>query len=43
MLTVNKYREVLLKEFYLDGDDLTVRRVNDGYLKRYKKDDVVTP
>lgn len=43
MLTVNKHKEVLLKEFYLDSDDLTIRRVNDGYHGRYKKDDVVTP
>lgn len=28
---------------YLDVDDLTIRRKVDGYLNRYKKDDIVVP
>lgn len=43
MLNVNKHREVLLKEFYLDEDDVTVRRVNDGYKGRWKANDKVIP
>lgn len=41
MLTVNKYREVLLNEFYLDSDDLTIRRKQDGWRGKYKKHDEV--
>lgn len=43
MQNVNKYREVLLSEFYLDADDLTIRRAKDGWRNKYAKDDVVIP
>lgn len=43
MLTVNKHLEVLLENFYLDEDDVTVRRKNDGYYGRYFKGDAVVP
>ncbi len=43
MLTALKYKDVLLKEFYLDVDDITIRRNTDGYHGRYKKHDVVKP
>jgi len=43
MLTVNQYREVLLKEFYLDVDDLTIRRNQDGWRNKYSKHDEVVP
>ena len=40
MKNVNKYREILLEEFYLD-ENQEVRRSKDGYLGRFKKDDLV--
>lgn len=43
MLTVNRYRDILLEEFYLDSDDMTIRRNKDGYYNRFKKDDIVMP
>ena len=43
MLTALKYKEILLKEFYLDTDDTTIRRKNDGYHGRFKKHDKVIP
>jgi hypothetical protein len=43
MLNVHKYREILLQEFYLDEDDVTVRRTHDGYKGRYKAGDAVKP
>lgn len=43
MLTVNKYRDVLLEEFYLDSDDITIRRNKDGWRNKYKKHDIVKP
>ena len=42
MLTVNKYREVLLKEFYLDSDGMTIRRATDGYKGKWKQHDAVS-
>lgn len=43
MLTVNKYKAVLLDEFYLDSDNITVRRNKDGWRNKYMKHDVVKP
>jgi hypothetical protein len=43
MITAYKYKDVILNEFYLDDDDITVRRAKDGYHGRYKKGDIVTP
>jgi len=41
MLNIHKYKEILLDEFYLDKDDITIRRTKNGYHNRFKKDDVV--
>jgi hypothetical protein len=41
MLTVNKYKDKLLEEFYLDTDDITVRRKKDGWRGRFSQHDVV--
>ena len=41
MLAVNKYKDVLLAEFYLDSDDVTVRRKKDGWRSVYKAHDAV--
>lgn len=41
MLTVNKHLETILEHFYLDEDDNTVRRKQDGYYGRYSKGDAV--
>lgn len=38
MLLVNKHKDILLEEFYLD-DDGTVRRSRDGYLGRFSSGD----
>ena len=38
MLTINRYREIFLSEFYLDSQGV-VKRSNDGYLGRFKKGD----
>lgn len=38
MKNVNKYKDILLQEFYLDGED--IRRSKDGYHKRFKKGDL---
>ena len=43
MLTVNKYRDVLLEEFYLDSNDITIRRNKDGWRGKFMKHDVVKP
>lgn len=40
-LTVNKHKQVLLGEFYLDVNN-QVRRSKDGYLGRFSKDDLAT-
>lgn len=39
MHTVNKYQDVLREEFYLDSDK-QVRRRKDGYLNRFRADDL---
>ena len=39
MLAVNKYKDILLEELYLD-DTYQVRRKKDGYLNRFKKGDL---
>lgn len=41
MLTVNKYKDKILEEFYLDVDDITVRRNKDGWRGKFKAGDVV--
>ena len=41
MLIVNRYKEVLLKEFYLDSDDITIKRATNGYYSRWKQNDIV--
>ena len=41
MLLVIKYRDILLKEFKLDVDDITILRNTNGYLGRWKTDDIV--
>ena len=38
MLTINRYREIFLSEFYLDSSGV-VKRSTDGYLGRFKKGD----
>jgi len=43
MLTVNKYKDILLDNFYLDSDDITIRRKTDGWRSMYKKHDIVKP
>ena len=43
MKTVNKYKKTLLEWFYLDEDDMTVKRAKNGYRGRYYKDDIVCP
>jgi len=43
MLSVLKYKERILEEFYLDEDDETIRRRKDGYYGRFKKHDPVVP
>jgi hypothetical protein len=43
MLTVNKYQKILLEEFYLDKDDLTIRRNKDGWRNKFMKHDSVKP
>lgn len=42
MLAVNKYKEILEKEFYLDNDDMTIRRATEGYRGRWKQHDIVS-
>lgn len=43
-LTDNDINKDLIREwFYLDDDDITVRRAKDGYLNRYKQGDIVKP
>ena len=39
MHTINKHRQTFLDEFYLDANQ-EVRRSKDGYLGRFKKDDL---
>ena len=43
MLPAKKYKEIILEEFYLDKDDMTIKRKKDGYYGRFKKHDVVVP
>ena len=43
MLTVNKYKDVLVEEFYLDKDDSTIRRNKDGWRNKYFRHDIVEP
>lgn len=42
MLTVNKFKDVLLENFYLDKDDITVRRMKNCVRKQFKKGDEVS-
>ena len=41
MLTVYRYKDILLSEFHLDGDG-NIRRTNNGYLGRFKAGDLVS-
>ena len=41
MLAVNKHRDLILREFYLDSNDVDVRRNVDGWRNKYKKGDLV--
>ena len=41
MLTVYRYKDILLSEFHLDSDG-NIRRTNNGYLGRYKAGDLVS-
>ena len=41
MATVKKYKNVLLDEFYLDSDNITVRRKKDGWGGKWSKGDEV--
>ena len=44
MLTALKYKNDILEWFYLDDDDITIRRAKDDNLKgKFKKDDIVIP
>ena len=43
MKTINKYKDTILEWFYLDEDDMTVRRAKDGYKGRYNQHDAVIP
>jgi len=40
-MLIHRHKDVLLKSFYLDSDNITIRRLHDGYYKRYKKHDIV--
>lgn len=40
MLTVQKYKDILIQEFYIDSSGV-IRRTNDGYLGRYSAGDEV--
>jgi hypothetical protein len=43
-ITDNDINKDLIREwFYLDDDDITIRRAKDGYYNRYKKGDIVKP
>lgn len=39
MCKLEKYRDILLEEFYLDSES-NIRRSKDGYLNRFKKGDL---
>ena len=41
-MTINEYRDKVLKYFYLGTDDITIHRACDGYHNRYKKGDIVS-
>ncbi len=44
MLAALKYKNEILDWFYLDGDDITIRRTKDDDLKgKFKKDEIVIP
>ncbi len=44
MLAALKYKNEILKWFYLDDDDITIRRSKNDDLKgKFKKDDIVIP
>jgi len=43
MKTINEHRDTILEWFYLDKDDMTVRRAKNGYKGRYAKHDAVIP
>ena len=39
----DSYYESINEWFYLDQDDITIRRAKNGYFGRYNKDDIVKP
>ena len=43
MLAVNRFREILIENFRLDEDDLTITRLVDGWGGKYKAGDKVIP
>ncbi len=43
MLTALVHKQKLLEEFYLDDDDMTIRRNKNGYHGRFEKHDKVVP
>ncbi len=44
MLAALKYKSIILESFYLDVDDITIKRKNDDLVKgKFKKDEVVFP
>ncbi len=44
MLAALKYKNTILEEFYLDEDDITIKRKKDDAVKgKFKKDEIVKP
>ena len=43
MLKILEHADKIKDEFYLDDDDITIRRKKDGYYGRFKKHDIVVP
>ncbi len=44
MIAALKYKNNILEEFYLDEDDITIKRKKDDTVKgKFKKDDIVIP
>jgi len=43
MLAILKYKDIVFDEFYLDKDDVTIRRKTNGYYGRWEIDDKAVP
>jgi hypothetical protein len=43
MINAFKYKDKILDNFYLDDDDITIRRKKNASNYKYKKDDIVNP